>query len=538
MGLICLFDNLLQKITSFKIIIYARLSKEEKDKQSFEEQSRSIRNQIEICREYVENEQLEYPNCRFEIVKELFDDGVSGTTFNRNNFNKLIKLLNEKKANMVITKDLSRLGRDHVETDNYIEKWFPEHNIRYVAILDGVDTFTDTTNNDIAPIKNWANDMYAKDTSRKIRKEFKKMMHQGKWTGGEPPIGYLIDPYNKHHFVIDEKGAEIVKRIFELALENNSIDNIANILIKDKVPIPTLIKGNKRKLNLDLIDLWSTDTIKDILKNEMYLGHMIQGKTTKLNYKSKKIIYLPEKDWIKVKNTHQPIIDKQTFETVQLLIKTNKNKTIKSHDYLLKGIMRCAECNHSIGLQHYNNRKTNYTICNYYRKYGKKKEVCTAHRFNYEELEKLVLENIKEDCLKDISINNLVSILKNRDDNSKKHIEIENEIHKCNQEIAKLKKQMDVIYEDKLNGIINIEQYKRVIRNKLDMINYNENNLKRFNQKLNDIKRKKELPKYDKIIKDFLSLNNPKKLVIIKLIDIIYIHENGTIDIHYKLQKC
>ena len=164
-GEILLYDNLLRQVTVLYIIIYARLSKEEKDKQTPEEQSKSIQNQIEICHEYIEEEKKEYPNCQFVIVEELYDDGVSGTTFDRDDFNKLVKLIESKKANMVITKDLSRLGRDHIETDNYIEKWFPEHNVRYVSILESVDTYdSENTSNDIAPIINWSNDQFAKTT--------------------------------------------------------------------------------------------------------------------------------------------------------------------------------------------------------------------------------------------------------------------------------------------------------------------------------------------------------------------------------------
>lgn len=533
--MIFLFEPFIKKIDSFKIIVYARLSKEEKDKQTEEEQSRSIKNQIELCREYIESEQSEYPNCRFEIIEELYDDGVSGTTFNRSSFNKLVQLLEEKKANMVVTKDLSRLGRDHVEADNYIEKWFPEHNIRYVAILDGVDTFVDTTNNDIAPIKNWANDMYAKDTSRKIKKEFKKMMMQGKWTGGEPPLGYQIDPYNKHHFIIEKNGEKIVKRIFQLAKENYSLDQIANILMQEKVPIPTLIKGNKRKLNIALIDYWSVDTIRDILKNEMYLGHMIQGKTAKLSYKSKKMIYLPKEDWIKVKNTHQAIIDKKTFETVQLFLKTNRNKTVKTYDYLLKGFLRCFECNHSIGLQHYKNRKTNYTICNYYRKYGKKKKICTSHRFSYEKLETLILKSIQKDCLKYVDKKSIIPILKKKNN---KPIEIQDNIQSCNQEISKIQKQIDIIYEDKLNNIITTNQYQRMIKTKQDQIEYHQHQLERWNQQLKEHKKKQTtIFPYEDFINHVLYSNHFSKLILMKLIDVIYIHEDGSIDIHYKIQK-
>ena len=407
-------DNLFRIVSVLNIIIYARLSKEEEGK-THEEQSKSIQNQINICKRYLEDEQQKYPNIKFEIVAELFDDGISGTTFERDDFKELIKLIETKKANMVITKDQSRFGREHIESDNYMEKWFPEHNVRYVAVLDGVDTYIpESANNDMAPIKNWMNEMYAKHTSRAVKATKRENAKKGIWNGGEPPLGLQIDPNNEGSLIIEPVGAEIVKRIFNLALENKSLDQIADILIKEKVPIPTIIKGNKRNLNIDLVDLWNTSTIRELLENEMYKGTMVQCKTTTLSHKSKKIIYLPKEDWIRVPNKVPPIINEKQFDNVQLLINTNKNTKTNSYDYLLKGILICRECKHTIGIQHYNNRKNNYTVCNYYRKYGKRKEVCTAHRFIYEDLEKLVLKSIKKDCLQYVNDTNLELILKEK----------------------------------------------------------------------------------------------------------------------------
>lgn len=534
-----MYDNLLRQVTVLYIIIYARLSKEEKDKQTPEEQSKSIQNQIEICHEYIEEEKKEYPNCQFVIVEELYDDGVSGTTFDRDDFNKLVKLIESKKANMVITKDLSRLGRDHIETDNYIEKWFPEHNVRYVSILESVDTYdSENTSNDIAPLINWSNDQFAKTTSKKIRKEFKKMMLKGQWTGGEPPLGYQKDPNDKHHFIIEETGAEIVKRIFELALEGKTSNEISAILIKEKVPIPTLIKGYKRRLNEDLKELWSEDTIRSILQNEMYLGHMVQGKTTRLNYKSKKIIYLPKSDWIKIKHTHQPIIDKKDFDSVQLLIKSNKNKTTASYDYLLKGLIKCKECNHGIGIQHYQNRKNNYTICNYYRKYGIKKAVCTAHRFVYEDLEKLVLKNIKKECLQYVDSTNFAEKLKDMEQKKQLKSDLKISINKTKLNIKKLEKIMDTIYQDKLDGIIDSMQYQRIVKNKIKDMEFEKKKLERLYQDLNIIQSKNtSITNYDEVVKEFLEIKKPNKIILGKLIEVIYLSEEGTIDIYYKVQK-
>ena len=535
-----MYDNLLRPVKILYIIIYARLSKEEKNKQTEEEQSKSIEHQFEICREYIEEEQKEYPDCKFEILEELYDDGISGTTFDRADFKRLVKLIENKQANMVITKDLSRLGRDHVETDNYIEKWFPEHNVRYVSILESVDTYdVDNVSNDIAPLINWSNDQFAKTTSKKIRKEFKKMMRQGKWVGGEPPLGYQQNPKDKYHFIKEPIGEEIVKTIFKLALENKTPEEISDILIYDKVPIPTIIKGNKRNLNVDLKDLWSPDTIRNILRNKMYLGHMIQGKTTKLNYKSKKIIYLPEDDWIVVENMHEPIIKESDFNSVQLLIKSNKNTTLNTHDYLLKGMIKCKECHHAIGIQYFNKRNTNnYTVCSYYRKYGSKKEVCTAHRFHYEELEKMVTKSIKKECMQYVDSTNFADKLKDKEQSKQLITDLKLNIDKTNRKISKIEKQIDTIYEDKLNGVIDDEQYKRMVKNKQDDIAFEKKKLYQYYNDLEAVTAKKIVePNYNKLVKDFLAMKKPNKIIIGQLIEKIELSEDGTIDIHYKVQN-
>ncbi len=532
-----MYDNFLQIVKDFFIIIYARLSKEEQGK-SRTEQSKSIKNQINICKSFIFAEQKEYPNCYFKIVAILQDDGVSGTTFDRDDFNELVKKIEAKQANMVITKDLSRLGRDHIKTDDYIENWFPEHNVRYVSVMESIDTYVDTVSNEVAPLINWSNEYFARQTSKKIKRTFRDYRNDGKWTGGEPPLGYQIDPNNKYHFILEPKGAEVVKRIFNLAEKNYSIDSIATILDKEKIPIPTILKGTSRNLNKDLKDLWSSDTIRDILRNEMYLGHMVQGKTTRLNHKSKTIIYLPKEQWSIVHNSHEAIIDQRTFDTVQLLIKSNKNKTCKTYDYLLKGLMKCAECGHSIGIQHYKDRSKNYTVCNYYRKYGRKKEVCTAHRQVYEDIEHLVIKSIKEECLQYVDDTNFATKLKNKSQRKEKQIGLTLKINKCKQEIGRLNKSLDKMYKKLDAGIIDDEQYLRLTKSTKESLYYEKNRFKRLGEDLEKMKDDSLIePDYNKIIKEFLSLTKPNKIVFAKLIDIIYLSEDGTINVKFKVRN-
>lgn len=529
-----MYDNYFRIVNSFYIIIYTRLSKEEINK-SQEEQSKSIKNQIEICKRYIEDEKQNYPDCKFQITAILTDDGISGTTFEREDFKKLLQLIEEKKANMVITTDLSRLGRNHIKTDDFIEEWFPMHNVRYVSIVESVDTYTDCMSNDIAPIINWSNEHFAKLTSKKIKGRFQLLRKEGKWTGGEPPFGYKMDKKDAYHFVIDEESADIVRRIFSLFLHNNSITKIANILTEEKIPIPTIMKGVHRNLNTDIKDIWKEKTIKNILKNEMYLGHMIQGKTTRLNHKSKKIVYLPKEQWIKVPNTHKAIIDERTFQMAQLLFQSTKNQTKKSYDYLLKGLLYCKECGHSIGVQHFPKRKKDYTICNYYRKYGKKKNICSAHRFPYEELEKTILERIKQDCLTYIDSASLTQKLKLKEKTKLNQENLNLKIKDCQKEVNKLQKQLDFIYEDKLNNLIDEEQYKRISSSKLNSIQYFNTKQSYFIKEKTRLQNRNIEKNISKIMEDLLSLKHPTKMFISAIIREIKIDKMGSIDLYYNV---
>ena len=197
------------KQIKYRVAIYIRLSKEDIDKH---EESLSVTNQKNVLEAYVREQQ-------YELYDIYIDDGFTGTNFDRPAFKRMINDIELGKVNMVVTKDLSRLGRDYIETGEYVEKYFPMHNVRYVALLDGIDTIADTSNNDIAPFKAVINDMYSRDNSKKIRTALKTMQRQGKWVGGCPPFGYMVDPKDKNHLVPNEDEAKIVKD------KNKSIDN-------------------------------------------------------------------------------------------------------------------------------------------------------------------------------------------------------------------------------------------------------------------------------------------------------------------------
>lgn len=241
----------------YKVAIYIRLSKEDADR-GYDE-SESITNQRTLLKEYVEKLGWEY-----ELVDIYEDPGYTGTNFNRPAFQRMIRDIELGKVNMVITKDLSRLGRDYIETGEYVEKWFPEHEVRYVSVTDGIDTFAmNNGNNDIAPFKSILNDMYSKDLSKKIKTAMHTMQKQGKWVGGKTALGYMKDPNDKNHLVVCKEEAEIIKIIFNMAYSGKSIGEIKKRLIENNIPTASQIRYNKPSF-------WENKTVKQILVNKVY----------------------------------------------------------------------------------------------------------------------------------------------------------------------------------------------------------------------------------------------------------------------------
>ena len=259
--------------------LYIRLSREDDDKVEISE---SITNQKSLLIQYVKENNL-------RLVDIYIDDGYSGTSFDRPAFKRMIDDILKGKINMVITKDMSRLGRDYIGTGELIEKFFPSHGVRYIAVIDNIDTYLDSSNNDIAPFKAIMNDMYAKDISKKIKSSLKAKQKEGKWVGGRTPFGYMKDPNDRNKLIIFEEQAVVVRRIFDMCLEGLSFYKIALRLTNEKVKTPAEYYSFEWKNNYHLnYGLWNTKTIRDILTNRMYIGDLVQNKRNKVNYKVKK----------------------------------------------------------------------------------------------------------------------------------------------------------------------------------------------------------------------------------------------------------
>lgn len=277
--------------------LYLRLSKE-----NGENQSESIQNQKNFLIDYARK-------YNFNIVEIFADDGYTGTNFNRPAFLKMMEYITEKKINTVITKDLSRLGRDYIETGNYIEKIFPELGVRYIAVNDGIDTIKD---DDFGPFRTVINDMYSKDISKKVRCALNTKRLKGDFVGSTSPYGYIKDPENKNHLIIDYEVSQNVILIFSLYAKGYSLNKIAKKLTEKNIKTPSAHKGLSRSSKK-----WNDVMIKKILQNPVYIGDTLQHKTEKLSYKLTKRINVPYSMQTKVSGTHDKIVSESLFKKAQ-----------------------------------------------------------------------------------------------------------------------------------------------------------------------------------------------------------------------------
>lgn len=524
-----------QKTKSFRVGLYIRLSREDGDK----EESSSVTNQREILKRYVS----EQPN--FFIVKEYVDDGWTGTNFDRPKFKEMIEDIEAGIIDTVITKDLSRLGRERLGVGHYTEIYFPEHNVRYIALLDNIDTYMDAGMNDMAPFKGVINDMYVRDISKKIRSSLIERKKAGNFLGVTAPYGYEKDPNNKFHLVINEKEAEVVKRVFRLYLEGNGLTKIAQILTKDGVPVPGESRDIGKTRKTALYSSWKQTTIRRILDNRVYLGELVQFKRRKINYKSKRRITVPEEERYICKGTHEAIIDEEDFNTVQNILKKNKSFKGTKHDYLFKGLLYCAECGARLNITYSNYALKKYgeyrytTICySYSRLYS---DICTRHSNSIPELEEVLIKHIKEVCSRYINENlqdELISMAKKQRQLELKQISNEKRLETLEQKIADIGLYIKNLYMDKVKGVVSENDYISLVS---DFTKDRDNLIKEKEELITIINNQKpqidETAKIEKLTKEFISLEKPTKQLLNELIEKITISENKEINIYFKFNE-
>lgn len=522
---------------TFKVGIYCRLSLS--DIKEGKEESDSISNQKDYIMEYVIKNDL-------EVIDTYIDDGVSGTQFDRKDFNRMLEDIEKGRINMIITKDTSRLGRNMSQSLFYATEYFPLHNVRYYSVSEDYDSFDKNKDNNKIMIKALFNEMYVEDISKKIKATLNSQKKLGKFMGATAPYGYKKNlPLDKHELIIDNETASIVKRIFEMAKNGKGITAICNILNNEKIPSPSVYKGKKIKNPTKTYGMWNSSTVHDILRNPTYIGNLTQGKQYKASYKLKTRRRNTKNNWIIVDGACPAIIDKETFEIVQSMANKNKNMFNKSLPYLFRGFFYCKECNHKLGIDRstYTTKSGEkvekaYCICSLYKKYSKY-NLCTNHKIDYYELEKEILKDIKKQCKNFLKTSNFEEILKNNDKSIKLKKELEDKLEKIKANLKLQDDFIDRIYKDRLKCIIDedmfLRQYNNLTQEKT-RLKQDKHDIELKIYQLNNKINSKENEQYQLIIKEFLSLKKPSREILSALIDKIIIDEEKNVNIHYKFK--
>lgn len=373
----------------YDVGIYCRLSR---DDHNGNLESMSIANQRQVLIDYVKEKGWTLKEC-------YIDDGYTGTNFERPDFKRMIKDAESGRINCIITKDLSRLGRNYVQSGFYTEEYFIEHNIRFIAINDGVDTMNE--NNDIAAFHHVLNEFYPKQVSKKVRQVKKKSAEQGKFMGSQAPYGYMKSPEDKHILIVDEEAAVIVRRLFTEFANGNSARMLADRLNSEGVSTPRFYHYEKMgKVNplKEEKNVWGSATILQLLKNQVYIGNMVQGKRQVVSFKTKKMRKVDPEDWIVVENTHAPIIDKAIWDRVQEKLNQNHKKVRRTKNDtvgLFSGIVECADCGTPLAYMRKklkDGEKGTYRCSRYNNNGGK---ACSSHYIDEECIIEFVLNDIR-----------------------------------------------------------------------------------------------------------------------------------------------
>ena len=498
--------------------LYCRLSQDDKQ----EGDSNSIINQKKILKKYAMDRG--YTNIRFYI-----DDGISGTTFNRPGFQSMIADVEAGKVKRVIVKDMSRLGRDYLQVGMYTEIFFPEHDVHFIAVNDGVDS--NQEDNEFTPFRNIIDEWYAKDTSKKIRAVKRSKGMAGEHIGSHPPYGYMKNPENKKEWIVDEEAAEMVREIFRLCVSGYGPTQIANILTERKILCPTyyaLEKGGKPRTALPADKFaWNGPVVAKILDRMDYLGHTVNFKTHVKSYKVHKTIYNSPDQWKVFEGTHEAIIDKETFEIVQKIRAGKRRPTRMGEMPMFSGLLYCADCGRKLSFHRKADEpaEKHHYLCENYRSNTAN---CTMHYIRNVVVERIVLENLKE-VIRYVSDyeDDFVRMIMDADmkQKSRELAQQKRRLAEIQKRIGELDTIFQRIYEDNIIGKLSDERFmkmskgyedeQRTLQAEADII---QNELQQEEKKSVDVKR------FLAVVKKYTDLTELTPEILHEFVDRIIVH--------------
>ena len=524
---------------SYMAAVYLRLSKEDEDLREVKDkkESNSIANQKALILKTLES----MPDVTLYDI--YIDDGFTGLNFERPNFQRMCEDIYNGRVNMVIVKDLSRLGRDYIDSGRYVKKIFPSYHVRFVSVLDHFDSLTATQSdvNLLIPVKNFVNDNYSRDISGKVRSHQEVMRENGLYIGSHVAYGYKKLETDRNRIIPDEYAADIVRKIFDWKLKGLSSASIADKLNELGVAAPSEYKrqlgGNyKSGFQKNRRAKWSAVTINRILKNKIYIGVLEQGKREKVNYKLNKIVEKPESEWAVKENTHEAIISKADFENVAKLLNLDTRKSPEEETlFMLSGLMFCGECGRSMvrRCNRYKDKQSVYYICATYNK-GKG---CSRHSIAQSVIEDILLDAIKRHIEHVARLEELLNTIRDREVNYDDIVANDREILAKYKELDQCKKVEMSLHRDLAAGIISIKEYEQFKNNFAHKSAEIEETIRKLQQEIETVF--KEGLFADEWIDTFTKTGNITSLdrsIVLSLVEKITIHEENRIEITFKYQ--
>lgn len=524
---------------TYRVAMYLRLSQDdEKYDKDFKAESNSISNQRLQIQDYIDK------NEEMELAKEYVDDGYSGINFERPAFKEMMEDVITGSINCIVVKDLSRFGRDYIDSGRYLQRVFPSLDIRFIALNDNYDSFTasETEKNLVIPFKNFINDNYCRDTSAKVRSVCKVKRKQGQFISNYAPYGYEKDEEDKHKIVIDKEVEYVVRKIFSMKLEGYSSYSIAKHLNDNGIPSPMehkKAKGIRYKTGFSTkaVAKWDTPAVNRILINEVYIGTLQQGKREKINYKLDKVVSKDRSDWIEIEDNHEAIIDPHDFEIVQKLLKCDiKAKTVGEKADLFSGLLFCKDCNAQMTKKVDKRGKTPtvYYICSSYNK----GQDCSRHSIKQEELQRTVLEMIQH----------YIQYLGEYESVSEKIKEMEvsyelfQKIDKRQEYTKKSKAKFELLksslYQDLKEGVIAEEEFydmrefytNRIVESELILEKQSKEIARLYKKSLGN-------QNFFADIKKYQNIGTLERGLLVRLVDKIYVLEDKKIEIQFNYDE-
>lgn len=511
----------MKKQQHYKAALYCRLSVDDGNFGG----SVSIETQKILLEQYCKDHKI-------TDYKFYCDDGCSGTNFDRPSFKKMLSDIDEGKINLVIVKDLSRFGRNYVEAGMYVQR-FTDSNIRFIAADDNYDSLVNSDDL-LFPIKNVVNEMYARDVSKKTKAAKKAKARDGQFIGSKAPFGYKIDPNDRHHLIVDEPAAQVVKRIFRLASEGVGYNKMAKIFREEKVltPIayfnlnnPDYFKSDYWRKEFD----WHVTSIRAILNNEVYLGKLVYGKQRNKSMKSKEKVRNPKEDWIVVENCHEPIITQELWDTVHKILNAKHRPAKAGEVQMFARLLYCSDCGHCLTYSQKQRKDGSYHgaySCWMYKTHGK--EYCASHYITFDTIYELVLIDIQRNLFQyRKNTDKFKSILsrKYQSDSQKQAEQITLEYEQKQKRCEELDKIISRLYEDNVLGRIGDERYESMSQSyELEQVEIKKA-LPILKSKIDELKRQSDCAdNFINVIKKYTIIDKLDAAILNELIDKIVVH--------------